>query len=176
MAPSLKVLALDLSTRTGWACGEPWGPPVGGVWKLGRMKRDGIGRCCSALAAALGAAIEAHAPDLVIYEAPLPSHAKGIGRDTMVARLQYALCGVTEMICLECGGVTCEEASADEARKLVFGRRLRGGSDEIKSTVYDWAVASGFDPFDHNHADALVLLRYRHTLGRMRVMAGAGSA
>lgn len=170
----MKYLALDLSTRTGWACGSEW-ETKGGVWKLGQLKRDGIGHCASSLAASLETALRTEKPDEVIYEAPLPSHSKGIAKDTMVARMQYGLCAVVEMICLECGNIPCVEASADEARKMVLGKALRGPSEWIKEVVMCWAIDQGHDPFDHNEADARLLHKYRCILGRSKIMAGAGS-
>ena len=170
----MKILALDLSTRTGHACGRDRGAVTSGVWKLGGMKQHGVGHCCSALAAALGDAIHREAPDLVIYESPLIPERQTRGD---VARLLYGLCAVVEMVCLECGmpREACEEATADEARKLVLGRVMRGSSGWIKDAVTAWAMSQGYSPYDDNEADALLLLRYRQILGRGRVMAGAGS-
>ena len=153
----MDILALDLSSRTGWARSKGFDAPRHGVWRL-----DGdLGRRCSALAAALEDEL-AFPPDLVIVEAPLPAQAQG---STDTARNQFGLAAVAEMICHE-RGVTCEEASAIDVRRLVMGKAKMD-----KAGVMAWCRAQGWAPRDDNAADALALLRYRHTLDRSRVMA-----
>lgn len=159
------VLALDLSTRVGWAVGRDFEAPAHGVWVLPRMAD--LGACFSALAASLEDAIAVMRPDTVIMEAPLPPQAQTAMN---TARLQFGLAAVTEMICHE-REVPCEEAAAYEVRKLVMGK-----ARVEKDAVVAWCRAQGWSPAEHNDADAMALLRYRHTLFRSRVMAGAGSA
>lgn len=157
------VLALDLSTRTGWAYGHVGERPDHGVWVL--PKTTDLGARCSALAASLEDAIKVMAPDRVCLEAPLPPQAQTAMAS---ARLQFGLAAVAEMVCHE-QGVLCDEARAFEVRKLVFGK-----ARVDKSVVISWCHQQGWQPADDNAADALALLRYRHLLARMRVTAGAG--
>jgi Holliday junction resolvasome RuvABC endonuclease subunit len=160
------VCALDLSLRVGFAVGRDFEKPICGVWKLGEDTAD-LGRCFSCLAQSLEDAIAVHQPDLVIMESPLPPQAQ----TAMVsARLQFGLAAVTEMICFE-RGVPCEEERADVARKRVMGH-----GHPKKDQIVDWCRSQGWSPPDHNAADSLVLLRYRHILSRTRVTAGDGSA
>lgn len=159
------VLALDLSTRVGWAVGRDRETPLYGVIDLGRMS-SGLGRIFSCLAASVENMIAVHQPDAVIFEAPLPQQA----RDTQqIARLLIGLAAVTEMVCFE-KGIDPTEEFPKNVRKLVMGN----GSVN-KAAIMEWCHAQGWKPQDDNAGDALVLLRYKHTLSRMKIMAGAGS-
>lgn len=156
------VLALDLSARTGWAYGHDHEAPAAhGVWKLGDT--SSLGARASLLAGGLQDAIMLLQPRLVILEAPLPLPAQN---HMTSARSQLGLAVVAEMVCHE-QAVPAEEASAQDARKLVLGKS-RGWD---KDAILAWCKREGWAPVDHNDADAMVLLRYRLILGRMRVMA-----
>ena len=143
------VLALDISSRTGWAYGHADAPPIFDTWTLGKF--DELGRACSSLAASLEAAIALHAPRLILFEAPIPK------QQTSARGLIY-LCGVVEMIAYE-QSVRAREEHAATVRKAVLGR---GGSFAIdrKLVVIGWCREQGWKPKDDNAADALVLLRY----------------
>ena len=149
MNRAVGILSLDLSLRVGWAYGRGFDRPLHGVWALGKT------------------AIAVHSPDLIIMEAPLPPQAQTAA---ISARLQFGLAAICEMIASE-RGVRCEEEAAHVVRKLVFGR-----ARVEKETVVQWCREQGWQPADHNDADALALLRYRQILARGRVTAGAGSA
>lgn len=159
------MLALDLSTRTGWALGRDQEAPRHGVWELSPHDNS-LGARFSALAASLEDALAVMAPDLVVMEAPLPPQAQTA---MYTARLQFGLAAVSEMICSE-RSVSIEEARADEVRSLVMGRARPG-----KEAIVAWCRTQGWSPAEDNDADALALLRYRHLLFRSRVTAGAGS-
>lgn len=152
------VLALDLSTHSGWAFGGPEDKPKHGVWELGR---DGNhGRYFSCLAEMLEGTIDVMKPDLVVFEAPLP-HASEKFRTSSAAsvRVLIGLCAVTEMICFE-KSVQCEEASVRDARQLVMGAQPKDG----KAGVIQFCNVLGWKPADDNAADALILWQYRHLL------------
>lgn len=158
------ILALDLSTHTGWALGRPFEQPQHGVWELGKMSN--LGRCFSCLAAKLEDAISVHQPDACIIEAPLPQQ----DRDSQqLARLLIGLAAVAEMIAFE-RETPITEQFPKEVRKLVFGT-----ASVDKTYIVNWCRGQGWPVVNDNDADALVLLRYQHTLDRSRIMAGAGS-
>jgi hypothetical protein len=162
-------LALDLSTTAGFAYGHDFSEPTHGVWKLG--KDGNTGRYFSCLAAQVESAIALFEPCGVIFEAPLPPQAQSGERP---ARVLLGLAAVVEMICFE-QAVPCEEATVDQVRTLVLGRsRFPKGTS--KEYVMQWARGRGLNCADDNAADACALLHYRHTLSRMKVMAGRGSA
>lgn len=156
------ILALDLSTKSGWAFGGPDDKPKHGVWELGH---DGNhGRYFSCLAGMLEDAIAVHAPDLVVFEAPLP-HASEKFRTSSVAsvRVLIGLCAVTEMICFE-KAVRCEEAGVREARQLVMGSQPTKGSP--KEGVMQFCKMMGWNPATDDAGDALILWQYRHLLNQ----------
>jgi crossover junction endodeoxyribonuclease RuvC len=154
------VLALDLSTRCGWALGRDQETPRHGVWEL--PVSPALGPRLSALAASLEDALAILAPDHVCMEAPLPPQAQTAMH---TARLQFGLAAVCEMVCHE-QGVPLDEAAPHEVRKLIFNR-----ARVDKQEVVIWCRARGLSPAEHNDADALALLHYRHVLFRSRVMA-----
>ena len=162
------TLALDISTHCGWALGRDGDErPVlcYGTFDLGRMA-NGLGRIASCLAGSIGDTITLYSPVQCIIEAPLPQQK----HDTQqIARLLIGLALVAEMVCFEYG-VTCTEEFPGNARKLVLGT-----ANVKKDGIISWCRSQGWDPPDDNAADALLLLRYKHLLGRMRIMAGAGS-
>lgn len=154
------VLALDLASSTGWACGVDSGKPRSGVWLLGLNGQHG--HYFSALAARLEDAIATLAPSLIIAEAPLPPQRMS---SSTVARVLIGLIAVAEMIAYE-RSVKFVEASCSDARQMVLGRPR-----VPKSAVVAWCRDQGWRPADDNAADALLLLRYQHILLRSRVMA-----
>ena len=164
MSAPRRILSLDLSLSVGWAFGADHETPLHGVWTLG--KSANLGRVLSGLAGELQDAIAVHRPDVIILEAPLPAQRQA---STLVARIQFGLAAVAEMIAHE-QDVLCEEERADIVRKMVLGKPRVD-----KQTVIEWCRAQGWKPATDHDADALVLLRYRHILGRTKVMAGAGS-
>ena len=150
------VLALDLSTRVGWAYGGRTVKPAYGVWMLGD---GGLGRRCSCLANELEGAIQLFRPDLIILEAPLPAQRQA---STHVARIQFGLAAVAEMIAHE-WDVKCEEERAETVRGALFGK-----ARVDKDRVMAWAKDQGHRPPDHNAADAIALMTYRLTLEAKR--------
>lgn len=177
MSEGRGILALDLSTRVGWAWGEDNGTPRYGLWLLGPGPE--LGRRLSILANFLEDFIAVCRPGMVIYEAPLV-------RVQTSAEILWAVAAITDMICFE-QAVPVRKAFPDEVRKLILGRarfnvrdaagnvaRTPSGKiiSETKSVVMAWAKARGHAPETDDVADALMLLAYAHILRRSRVMAG----
>lgn len=165
----LVILALDLSTHTGWAAGREGDAPRHGVWEL----RDGAinhGRYFSALAGQVEDAIRVFKPDLVVMEAPLPHQAKKVQENSPnVVRVLLGFCAVVEMICYE-QSVRCEEANVIDARQMVLGRQPKDG----KFGVMAWCRAMGWNPADDNAGDALLLWEYRQCLARRAELVARG--
>lgn len=155
----MNLLTLDLSTHTGWAFGGPDDKPQHGVWELGH---DGNhGRYFSCLAAMLEEAIAFHAPDLVVFEAPLPHASRKVQQSSVATvRVLVGLAAVAEMICHE-KAVKCEEADVRDARQLVMGSQPKG---DPKAGVMQFCKMMGWNPADDNAGDALILWQYRHLL------------
>lgn len=162
------LLALDLSTRTGFCVGRASDTPKHGVWELG--KDGNHGRYFSCLAAQLEAAIQVFKPDLVVMEAPLPHQAEKVQRNHPgTVRVLLGLAAVTEMICHE-QAVKCEEADVRDARQMVLGRQPKDG----KIGVMTWCRSMGWNPQDDNAADSLLLWEYRQCLARRAELVARG--
>lgn len=163
--PKPIVMALDLSTKCGWAVGRDGVAPEYGVWHLGPMSN--LGRCFSCLAGSMQAAIADYGVDEVVVEAPLPQQP---GDSQNLALLLIGLCAVAFMIAYESELPPVTKIMPSQARKLVLGK-----GHAKKDHVMAWCKDRGWNPVDDNCADALLLLRCKHLMGRMRIMAGAGS-
>ncbi|HEX3162351.1 MAG TPA: hypothetical protein VHQ92_07215, partial [Pseudolabrys sp.] len=70
----MKLLALDLALKTGWALGGE--APFSGIWDLRGAGRPDHGRYLSSLAGSLERCLQSHMPDCVVFEAPLPPRAR----------------------------------------------------------------------------------------------------
>jgi Holliday junction resolvasome RuvABC endonuclease subunit len=127
---------------------------------------SGSGERFSKFAGELEQAIDEHKPTLVLYEAPAGR------RGGATARILFSLCGIVEMIAFE-KAVRYREEHVMTVRKLVLGSgrpKIAEGAHP-KSPMVDWCRAQGWSVESDDAADALVLLRYAHTLSRGRVMA-----
>lgn len=167
----MKILALDLSSKSGWALGSPLDKPSSGVWDLRGDGKPDHGRYLSALAGAIERTILSHRPDLVIMEAPMKAQARaavakkrGVPERDSTTRLLHNLCGVVEMICFE-QRVRCEEEEVRTVRQAVLGCQPKG---DPKVAVMSFCRMLGWAPADDNAGDALVLWEYRQGLERAR--------
>jgi crossover junction endodeoxyribonuclease RuvC len=142
------ILALDLSTRTGWAYGLPGAVPVTGVWMLPSYAID-PGRCLAALGNEFADAIWLHQPTQVWVEAPLSLSGQTHANTAMQ---QFQLDGVVLETCYRWERPV-RRAHAGTVRKAVLGR----GNNVSKDDVVAWAVARGIAVADHNAADAAML-------------------
>jgi len=151
----VRIMALDLSTRVGWAVGVPGERPRYGTWMLPSMADNG--RCGAALVAALEDAITVHAPTHIVAEAPLPLPAQN---HAATARLQFGLAWTVAMVGYW-RDVQTRECSVDKARMGILGRcRFAGHRDEAKRVVMGWCEKQGWPVDDDNMADACLLWRW----------------
>jgi hypothetical protein len=157
------VLALDLSTRSGWCYGRLDDThPVSGVWVLPPMSR--LGECFVALDNELSDAIALHQPRLVLTEAPLE-------KAQHTARLLMGLADHALSCCYR-HSVPCREQSVNTMRLAVLGRahfadrdprtgKRVNGSVNAKAAVLAWCREQGWtDVFDDNEADARLCWTY----------------
>jgi Holliday junction resolvasome RuvABC endonuclease subunit len=146
------ILALDLSTRTGWAYGHASArltrPAAFGTWELG-TSRVALAAPWATLLDQLADTCQVMRPSLIVMEAPLPPRSQTNAR---VARLLFGLCAVTELFAYR-WSIECREQDAVTVRKGLIGK-ARPEKDEIVS----WCQARGLaDLTDHNAADAVTL-------------------
>lgn len=160
MAHAPRILALDLASRTGWACGFPHEdkPRSGSV----RFAREGASLgaiyagCRQWLADFL-----ATEPDvrLIVFEAPMaPQHMAGF-TTAHIIRVLIGLCAVVEEYG-HAGGYDVREAKASEVREHFLGTN-RIKRKEAKSATIDACNRLGWAPSDDNAADALALWHYQ---------------
>lgn len=152
------VLALDLSTKVGWACGRAGGEPDHGVLLLPKGVA-GLGAVACAFLDGLMDLHEVQHFERVVMEAPLPPQSQ---THANTARIQYGLAFLVEVFC-DRRSIPVREARPDDWRKAVLGRARFGGTDKAKAACIAWCQGQGWDPQDDNAADALALWRYATT-------------
>lgn len=141
-----KILALDLATRVGWACGAPDGEPLYGTKVLPSTGED-IGRFADAYNTWLLDMITLEGPALIVFEAPvLPCKTT-----PATARKLMGLAWHTEFVC-RLREVRCSEHHLQSVKKFFAGSG-RAEKDDMMAA----ARRQGWDPKDDNAADALGL-------------------
>jgi hypothetical protein len=157
------ILALDLSSKTGWAVGAHTDArPSLGLWHL--PSEDGFGRQGARLGDALGDAIAVHAPDVVLAEVDVLLHRQNPDR---TAYQQIGMSYFCEVVCFR-RGVRFERRTARQARQAIIGRS-HWGEGETKPAIIKWCntIDRNLKITDHNVADSYVLWRYGvHLFGR----------
>jgi len=173
------VLALDLATRTGYACGrrfDRWPDLRVGTWLLPGVVGGSIGPTLSALDQKLVQVINAWEVEHVVFEAPFPPSEQS---STATARMLIGLPGIVEKVAHECD-VDVFEGNLSSARKMILGRgrvpwdrelakrdrkaaRTKSRA-ETKAASLAWATGQGIQRIDDNGADAAILHRYACTL------------
>jgi Holliday junction resolvasome RuvABC endonuclease subunit len=144
------VLTLDLASIVGWAYGHKGERPSSGTWIL---RGHQLGPRFVGFENELIRAIETYRPRLIVMEAPLPPTRQA---STFVARQQFGLAAYVEGEGCR-AGIDVREMPFDTVRKAVLGRGRFGGTDQAKAAVLAWCRAQGWNPSDHNAADAIVL-------------------
>lgn len=163
------ILALDLSTVTGWAYrSSPAAAPVYGRFELPRKrgKKDhNTGEYLAAFRSHLRRLVEEYQPADVVFEAPIIVERKDrfgrpVRQSVQSLRKLYSLAGLTEMFCAD-AGIRCAEAKMQRARKHFVGHGRPGSNrDEIKASIINACRLRGWTPQDDNVADALCVLDY----------------
>lgn len=163
----MRILALDIATATGWACGSHDPVPVThGVLNLPKTKED-IGRFLSAWREWLGHAIEQMAPTEIMFESPILTEVKNI---TTLRKL-YSLAGIAELVALDYG-LPISEANLSSIRTHFVGMRWAPKEITGKEARRKWIKARtvsecrrrGFRVASDDDADALALLSFALSL------------
>lgn len=141
-----KILALDLATRLGWACGAPDSEPTYGTKVLPSTGED-IGRFAYAYNEWLTDTLTLEDPALVVFEAPILA-----GKTTpSTARKLMGLAWHTEFVC-NIRGVRYMEHHLQSVKKFFTGNGRAEKHEMIAA-----AERQGWHPKDDNAADALGL-------------------
>lgn len=158
MAP--RILALDLASRTGWACGLPNEdkPRSGSV----RFAREGasLGAIYTGCRQWLADFLATN-PDvrLIVFEAPMaPQHMAGF-TTAHIIRVLIGLCAVVEEYG-HAGGYDVREAKVSDVREHFIGSN-RIKRKAAKAATIEGCHGLGWAPCDDNAADALALWHYQ---------------
>ena len=148
----MKLLALDLSSHTGFAVGEHDAIPRFGTWHLAKTGED-VGRFIGNYDDQLNAAIDLEHPDRLVFEAPLMLG----GGDTNLTttRKLMGLASHTEFVC-HVRGIVCREANVSTVKKFWAGTG-RAKKPDMIAAARRW----GHDVKDDNQADALGVWSYQ---------------
>lgn len=170
------VIAFDLATATGWACGAPDAEPRFGTKMLPKTG-DEIGRFLVAFEDWLNDMITVEDPALVVFEAPILRRGGG---NPIVARKLMGLANCVETICYR-RDVSCRQAHLATVKKSFTGSG-RAEKAEMIAAARRW----GWDVRNDNEADALGLWTlavrfrdpetYKRRFGMGPLQAAAGGA
>jgi crossover junction endodeoxyribonuclease RuvC len=141
-----KILALDLATRCGWACGAPGTEPTYGTKVLPSTGED-IGRFAGAFNEWLLDMMTLEDPGVVVFEAPVLAGTTSLA----TARKLYGLAWHTEFCC-QMRQVRVMEHHLQSVKKFFAGSGRASKDDMIAA-----AHRQGWAPKDDNAADALGL-------------------
>lgn len=158
------ILALDLSSITGWCYGTADSEmPLFGTWHL--PVRLGWGAVFASLENELEDAIAEYRPAEVIQEAPLGAAMNATARGTRneeASRQQFGLAAAVEATCYR-ERVHCSDGNIGTVRKHVLGNG-RIPKEQVKGVVLRYCAWRGWHVPDHNAGDACVLWQYRAAL------------
>ena len=170
----MKVLTLDIATVTGWAAWRPEPGFESGVFRIDTSDL-GTGEFGVRYSEWLRAKLADIQPDDVVFEAPIlprPSKKKpkaSISIGTL--RRLYGLVFVTEAVCREAGVAEGHIWEANQSTVVKhFTGHAGGKREERKARTIAACRELGWDPEDHNEADALAILSY--ALHCLRVDSG----
>lgn len=152
------VLALDISSKVGWAT-MIRGQLCFGMYEV-KAAGEGEDLGCFGFGIWLRTMIRENKPDIVAIESPIPPIApKGKPGVTnfQTLKILYGLVGVARFVTMQSIGRPAETVYASTARKTVTG----SGATK-KPEVIKFLRAQGYRVAEDNAADALVI--YLHTI------------
>jgi hypothetical protein len=151
------VMALDLATCAGWAVGHPGGTPISGSVRFASpgASHEAIFAKASQW---MSAALVAHGPELVVWEAPLATSFRRGASNTNTTTLLYGLPAVIGAVAYLKGIYDIRKASTRDVRQHFIGQNPKGHIG--KKLVMRQCRAMGWNPIDDNEADALATWHY----------------
>lgn len=146
-----RVLFLDVATRSGFAIDADGGTrPRLGTFRVPANGED-IGQPCSRFQRWLTDMLTTHRPDMVGFEAPLVMSGRNgskVRTNIFTVRLLFGLATMVEVVCHDTG-ITCREVNVQQVKKSFAGHGRAEKTDMIAR-----CRELGWDPKDHNEADA----------------------
>lgn len=138
------ILALDLATTTGWACGAPEADPRFGTLRL-PSTGDEIGRFLAIFEDWLLDFLTVETPALVVFEAPILTRGN---TSPVVARKLMGLANATETVCYR------RETRCEQANLMTVKKAFAGHGRAEKHEMVAAARARGWEVRNDNEADA----------------------
>ncbi|MDA3614732.1 crossover junction endodeoxyribonuclease RuvC [Polluticaenibacter yanchengensis] len=135
----MKILALDIATKTGWKT-----ETASGVWDLKPNRGESSGMRVVRFKSKVKEIIQIEGITQVSYERPA-----GANKSSIMAESE--MIGVLIDLCIEMG-VEYASYSANEIKKFATGKGNAGKPEMINA-----AVKLGYNPIDDNEADAIHL-------------------
>jgi hypothetical protein len=157
----MTILALDIGLNLGWAAGLPGIPFVSGTMVFSPTGGD-IARLYYAVRSSLTRKIEEYGIERVIAEAPIHVPTNNLPS----LETTFGLHATASLLCKD-RGIRYRREDMGDVRREVLGVRQkpRGIKSDtelpwIKQKAFDYCVARGWEPKDHNAADALINLEF----------------
>jgi len=149
----VKILALDLATKSGFAVGNTGGKPFCFTKVLGEIGAPHGKRFCQCLQT-MNRVIKEQQPDLIVLEAPFKTHKK---TDTNVEFITMGLRAVA-MAVGELHGVPFEQYAVRTIRKHFIG--YNPPREEAKAATVKRCGQLGYKVWNDDEADAAALWDY----------------
>lgn len=157
----MKVLALDLATRSGFAFGKPGEPPISGSMRFASPGASHEAIFASALRW-ITTLIKRCEPDLIVWEAPLaPSFKRGF-TNANTTTLLFGLPAVIGAVAFLLGVFDVRKAEARKVRMHFIGANPKRVI--AKKQTIEQCRARGWAVDDDNEADALAVWSYMTSL------------
>jgi hypothetical protein len=155
------VLALDLASVTGWACGEPGGTPAHGSIRFASTGASHEAIFASALKW-MSDKVTFYAPAMVVWEAPMPTSFSRGNSNVNTTTLLYGLPAVIGAVAYLRGIYDIRKADTKDVRNHFIGSNPKRA--KAKPMVVRQCQAQGWQVSDDNEADALATWHYMCSL------------
>jgi hypothetical protein len=157
------ILALDLASVTGWACGEPGREPSHGFIRFAAPGASHEAIFASALTWALHM-LDQYRPKTVVWESPLAT-SFGV-TNIKTTGLLFGLPAIVGAAAYSRQIYNCRKADTRDVRIHFIGKNLR--REPAKAATIARCNALGWNVTDDNEADALAIWHYVAALERRR--------
>jgi hypothetical protein len=152
-----RVLALDLASTSGWAYGEPGATPEHGSIRFASKGASHEAIFAKAAGWMVGM-IDAYHPELIVWEAPLPTSFSRGSTNTDTTSLLFGLPAVVGAAAYCCKVFDVRKAETRAVRQHFIGQNPKRA--KAKPMVMRQCRAMGWEVADDNEADALAVWHY----------------
>jgi hypothetical protein len=158
--PMAAVLALDLSSVSGWACGEPGGKPVHGSIRFAAKGASHEAIFAKAFEWTVNKITECD-PRIVVWESPLAGFKSGRTTND-VTTILFGLPAIVGVVAYRHGVYDIRKADTAAVRHHFIGCNPKRA--KAKGMVVRQCYAMGWKVTDDNEADALAIWSFMCSL------------